>query len=263
MKNAITTTTLSDQAKVVFGIFAFAITALAETAFGSGTNTWNNAAAPGGNTPATAYDWSDPNNWNDKSYAPTAFGDGANLGSAATAPRFIRLPALGAFGLTLASWANNNHLLGDFVFGDDPAGTFRATSYVNANSILYGDFYLNSLKQEPYVGAFAIAGYFRSANENPLGRSQVKTDWGRTDELTMRMDLFADSSNPVRNAPILDSGTELANAGFLFVGPRGAPAQSGTWSQTAESTYLNVVSMDGVVAPGSIVTGGEYRPAHS
>ena len=116
MKNTVIATTLPCHTKAALGIFAFAIMAFAGIAFGSGTNTWNNAAAPGGNTPATAYDWSDPNNWTATSYAPTAFGDGADLGSAATAPRFIRLPALGTFGLTYAKWANNNHLLGDFVF---------------------------------------------------------------------------------------------------------------------------------------------------
>lgn len=223
----------------------------------AGTNTWDNAKAPGGNTPITAYDWSDPENWKDASYVPGTWGDGAILGNASPAPRFFRLPEL--MRVTRIEYGPGNYLLGDFYFGDSADAKFGARTSINGDTVIFGDFYTCSLALGPYIASFSIAGYFRDSN-TPVGdripRSQGNVSMGRTGDLTMRMDLWADSPDPVRAAPFQDAGFTLANAGFTFIGPRGAEAQDSAWNLTEGSTYVKF-SGDGNngVVPGMVVTG--------
>ena len=207
------------------------------------TNTWNNADAPGGNAPTNAYSWASADNWQNPT-VPQYLGDGALLGTPGTAPRFIRLPD--DIALTHVGWGAGNYLLGDMRFGEFSDGAFPARDAgLSSGTILFGDFYQTSTKKMPYIGAWAIAGYFKKAQRS----------YARTGDLTIRMDLWADSSSNVRKAPILDDGSGTANGSFAFYGPRGAPAQSGVFSQTAQSPYVKVVSMSGNVAPGSQIVG--------
>ena len=209
------------------------------TAIAGITNTWNNADAPGGNAPTNAYSWASADNWQNPT-VPQYLGDGALLGTPGTAPRFIWLPD--DIALTHVGWGAGNYLLGDMRFGEFSDGAFPARDAgLSSGTILFGDFYQTSTKKNPWIGEWAIAGYFKKAQRA----------CSRTGDLTIRMDLWADSSSNVRTAPILDDGFGTANGSFAFYGPRGAPAQSGVFSQTAQSPYVKVVSMSGNVVPGS------------
>lgn len=206
------------------------------------TNDWNQVAAPGGNTPDTAYAWSDAGNW-EVSAVPMARGDGARLGTSAK-PRFIRLP--GGLFLTHVDWGSGNFILGDVRFCESSDGQWpaRNESAMGSDTIHFGDLYLTSDKSMAYAGVWSVAGRFVQMGQR---------DWGRTGGLRIRMDLWADSSEPMRTPP-LESGQFLANGSFTFFGPRGAPAQTGTFDQTADSPYVKT-SDSAWFAAGAVVTG--------
>ena len=213
------------------------------------TKTWDNMAAPGGNTPREAYDWT--SYWTGGGY-PSSFGEGADFGGNVSYPRFIRIAD--GVALSYLKWGDGNHFLGDLIFGDTDDGT-SANHAVNSGSIIYGDFYNNSMAKPSYIGAFSIAGRFYAPATNPKGRAKTYSSWYRTGDLTIRMDLFAENTNPVRTPPMVDSGSQTANASFCFYGPRGCDALTGSCDQVENSPYLKLLTVSGSVAPGSVVSG--------
>ena len=226
----------------MIGVLAMAIAGVAH-AFT--TNTWTNAST--GNTPATAYDWSDPDNWSlgavpadlDALKFPTSGG-----------MRYIKMPST----VTVESIREGSDKI--FLIGD----TFNLLSggstrpYLGGGIWLYADLVVGSASLPaslvPYQSACFIAGRIISTHHDIVSASGTTAH---------HMDKYATSSNPVRtdDIDIASNHSIFPGSGSVtFYAPQGADACTGDWAQTAGSPYLSRVSGTAhPLAVGTIVSG--------
>ena len=208
----------------------------------AGTCTWINASS--GNTPATAYDWSDSANWKDG--AVPADGD------AVVFPQnggvyFVRMPdELKLGGMNVAG---NARLLGERLVITDLGLNTRAT--LQGGGVIYADIQMGQ------PGDVMTTHYL--ANINLAGRivadvSEVISAWSDT---LHRLDFYATTSDPLRTDDFqLTKSMHPGSGNVGIYAPEGAEACTGTWSQTAGSPYLQRVSATAhPIAVGTLVTG--------
>ena len=209
------------------------------------TNTWNNAST--GNTPATAYDWSDPDNWSlgavpgdlDAVKFPTSGG-----------MRYIKMPST----VTVESIRQGSDkivLVGD-TFNLLSDGSTRP--YLGGGIWLYADLVVGSASLPsslvPYQSACFIAGRIISPHHDVVSASGTTAH---------HMDKYATSPNPVRtdDIDIASNHSIFPGSGSVtFYAPQGADACTGDWAQTAGSPYLSRVSGTAhPLAVGTVVSG--------
>ena len=209
------------------------------------TNTWTNANS--GNTPATAYDWADPDNWSldaaPADYDTVKFPTSGGM-------RYIKMPSTVTVE-GVRQGTENIVLIGD-TFNLLSDGSTRPN--LGANVKLFADLIVGSetlpASLVPYQANCSIAGRIISAHHHVISSS------GTTSH---RMDWYATSSNPVRTDDI-DIASNLSlypgSGSVSFYAPQGADACTGGWAQTAGSPYLSRVSASAhALAVGTIVSG--------
>ncbi len=209
------------------------------------TNTWNNANS--GNTPATAYDWSDPDNWSlgtvPGDHDSVKFPTGGGM-------RYVKMPStVTVEGVRQGS--ANVVLIGDtFVLSSD--GSTRP--YLGNSVWLYADLVVGTASLPsslvPYQSTCSIAGRIISTHHDVVSASGTTVH---------RMDRYATSSNPVRTDDIdIPSSNSIhpGSGSVTFYAPQGADACTGDWAQTAGSPYLSRVSGTAhPLAVGTVVSG--------
>ena len=206
------------------------------------TCTWTLSSS--GNTPATAYDWTDAANWQD--------GRVPADGDAVVFPQnggvyFVRMPdELKIGSMTVAG---NARLLGERLVVTDLGANKRAT--LQGGGVIYADFQFGQpgdVMVTHYIGGINLAGRIVA------DVSEVISAWG--DELH-RLDLYATTSNPLRTDDFQLTKPMHPGSGNVGVyAPEGADACTGVWSQTAGSPYLQRVSATAhPIAVGTVVTG--------
>lgn len=229
-------------------------------------NTFKFTAA---NTPRSAYDWNTAANWTDGTLGvPDGWDAKAVFPVADTAPYFVT--------------ADTTPKVSDFKFnqrvyyiGDLDTGTHKTKSgsalfeghaslvngHLDDGSYIFGD--LTSTKRagsakQCYYGPFQLAGHFRPG---AFVDGTSSAAYAQVDMIVMRMDLFADDTNPVRTEPYHYNIRFIENGGFTLVGPRGADAHVSAWNLEAGSPYLQYAGegLHGVV-PGVTVTGAGIAP---
>lgn len=243
----------------MMGSLGAAVTAL--SGFGDVliTNTWDTAKCPGGNTPITAYDWSDTGNWTTAAGVPNAYNATAVIGKPTTAPRFIdlgtgvKISYLNAKG-TSAQANGGNYYLGDVRVG--------ATANSRAIMGTGGDYFFGNVYQTGYNGSFgyvngSIAGHFDGSLRDPETGYNRDSNWAiASGSLTIRCDWFADSADPDRPSPLNITGYSTSQGSFFFYGPKGADDQTSDWKLTDGSPYLQYAGEGAhTVVPGTHVTG--------
>lgn len=209
------------------------------------TNTWTNANS--GNTPATAYDWSDPDNWSldtaPADYDTVKFPTSGGM-------RYIKMPSTVTVEGVRQGHANIV-LIGDtFVLSSEGTTRPNLGSYIK----LFADLVVGSetlpSSQTPYQAYCSIAGRIIATHHN------VISSYGITEH---RMDWYATSSNPVRTDDIdvaSDHTLHPGSGNVAYYAPQGADACTGGWAQTAGSPYLSRVSAPAhALAVGTVVSG--------
>ena len=209
------------------------------------TNTWTNANS--GNTPATAYDWSDPDNWSldaaPADYDTVKFPTGGGM-------CYIKMPSVVTVeGVRQGS--ANIVLIGD-TFNLLSDGSVRP--YLGVNIKLFADLVVGAetlpSSLVPYQADCSIAGRIISTYHNVVSSSGTTIH---------RMDWYATSSNPVRTDDIDIASNHALHPGsgsVTFYAPQGADACTGGWAQTAGSPYLSRVSASAhALAVGTVVSG--------
>lgn len=208
------------------------------------------------NTPLTAYDWSSPALWQDEAKG-APFGWGAK----ATMPTELPLECFYTFpegGLKLSYLQiKRGHYLGDVYTSEFPDGTrdtFQMDSYLPAGADLYGNYHPTFRGTNPsYLSGVQVAGRIIPGFEAPA----TKVSFALTGLVQIRHDLFAESSDPVREGVVYGFAQyqHTMNGSLAIVGPKGAAALNQNWKQTAGSAFIQYSSNAHGVVPGMKVTG--------
>lgn len=231
----------------VFGVAAmgFGLSVWADV-----TNDW--VTAPG-NTPATAFAWTDGANWK----SGVAPGDREIVRfSSPAAPCYVALPD--ATYVQSLSGNGNVRLIGDRIY---LSRAVDSVEFAIIQSVrVYADVHYGTETdavpnpagkwRTPYFGDISCAGRVVSDRWN------VTPAWDTT---AHRLDWYATSSNPLRTDDIvLAEGVwyHPGSGNVSIYAPQGADACTGTWRQTAGSPYLERVSeTEHPIAVGTVVTG--------
>ena len=232
--------------KQVVAVVAMALVASAVQAVT--TNTWKTTCmAP--NTPATAYLWNDPSNW-DTEQVPAAhdaviFPQPSNI-------YYVRLPDAG---VTIGSFQNKtgdgNYMAlvgGRVILSTD--GSTRG-SFNFGSGWMFSDIEAGSSTDTmfPYISAVNLAGRAFGSYQNFTPAS----GW-----VSHRLDKFAFSSDPVRTEDIVISDARSHNPGSASVAvyaPPSAAACAGEWILEEGSPYATRSSATAhPLVPGTIVT---------
>lgn len=225
--------------------------ACAAEAFAVATNDW--AQSAGGNTPATAFAWTDGANW--KGGAAPGDREIVRFFSPA-APCYVALPD--ELCVQSLSGSENVRLIGDQLYLTRAVDSTEFAIMQNVR--VYADVHYgtdtdavlnpNGKYRTPYFGTISCAGRVISDRWN------VTPAWGTT---AHRLDWYATSANPLRTDDIVlaDGVKYHPGSGHVAIyAPQGADACTGTWRQTAGSPYLERVSADEhPIAVGTVVTG--------
>ncbi len=229
---------------------AIAAVCVAE-AFAVVTNDW--AQSAGGNTPATAYAWTDGANW--KGGAAPGDREIVRLFSPA-APCYVALPD--DLYVQSLSGSGNARLIGERIYLTRAVDSTEFA--IMQNCRVYADVYYGTdtdsvpnplgKTRVPYFGDISLAGRVIAENWN------ITPAWGTT---AHHLDWYATSSNPLRTDDIvLGEGVKYhpGNGNVAVYAPQGADACTGTWRQTAGSPYIECVSETAhPIAVGTIVAG--------
>ena len=218
-------------------------------AMGFGLSVWANATndwvtAPG-NTPATAYEWSDGQNWK----SGVAPGDREvirffSLGR----PLYVRLPDEVAISKLLGNY--NVVLLGERVVLSGASANDRATFQDSVR--IYADLLFGTERDStvPWFGGVNVAGRLIADKWN------VTPAWDWTNH---RLDWYATSANPRRTDDVQLAEGILYHPGsghVAFYAPQGSEGCTGTWRQTSGSPFLERVSETAhPISVGTVVTG--------
>lgn len=214
------------------------------------TNTWNATAAPGGNSPITAYDWSSAGNWTDGSGAPNGVNANAKFNTAASSWRFIAQPS----GLTLTMLSGSRNTKDVFL------GDLRLTAGDNSVAQLgaYSGFHFGGIT---LAGDGASSGdpcFYRAVIAGPV--TTDSTTFGSHGLaaliVTVRDDLWAPSASPVRSSVFASGVSAVTTIGdTLIYCPRSSEAISGNFDTTEGSPFLRTSGDTSALAVGSAVSG--------
>lgn len=215
-------------------------------------HTWDAAVAPGGNTPATAYNWFEKSNWTDKeSEVPNVYGTTMVVGKANPAPRFFNLGEgvkssyFNAINST-AQANGGNHFLGDVTLsGGSAYGNAKPVFGLSSGDLIYGTV---SVTGDASMSMGYVSGAF-------AGQFKPKAKWGLVGTLAVRCDLFADSAVADRTSPFNQDYYDITQGEFHLYGAKGAIEQESNWAISDGSAYLQYAG-DGAstVVPGMTVT---------
>lgn len=222
----------------------FAIAALfVADAFAVTTNDW--AQSSGGNSPATAFAWTDGANW--KSGAAPGDWEVVRFFSPER-PLYVRLPDEVA--IYKLSGNPNVVLLGERVVLSGASADGRAIfqNYIR----IYADLLFGTERDStvPWFGGVNVAGRLIADKWN------VTPAWDWTNH---RLDWYATSANPRRTDDVQLSEGILYHPGsghVAFYAPQGSEGCTGTWRQTSGSPFLERVSETAhPISVGTVVTG--------
>ena len=210
---------------------------------GNMTNTWNNLTA---NTPRTAHDWTEPDNWYNREIGiPNGVNAGVQFNVAHTDDVFIRLPndlTLGYY--VVYAGGNNLYLLGDTLSVESSARAVLS----GAKSVIYADMDVKTSDNRlGNSGNLHVAGdlSFSGTSPRPYFNS-----------VRHRFDLFAKQAGAQRSSHFTTTAPPQSLGGGYFVyAPRGAAEQTGSWNQTEGSPYLQLAGVAHDLAVGTLVTG--------
>ena len=225
----------------------------AGTAFAAETATWINNTA---NTPATAYDWNAPGNWEGGKVG----GAGYDVTITPSAKVYIKVPD---GGVTIhkmlggTSGANAVLIGGDItvVSVDNIRAEWSSSASVYSTIVLPA----SETYAQPYLsGSFSFCGQMQKYDGDAWNRPVIASGANK-----WRFDMFATGAGETRiDEAVIDGSFGQGSGSLMIYGPVGADAVSGTWRLVQGSAYATRVSATAhALAVGTSVTASGYLKA--
>ena len=219
------------------------------------TNTWKTTCmAP--NTPATAYLWNDPSNW-DTEQVPAAYDE--VVFEKPSCVYYVKLPDDPVIVSKFTNKTGDGHYMalvgGRIIYSSD--SSVRA-QFADGGGWVFSDIESASATDSsmPYISGVNLAGRAVATYQNFVPSS----GW-----VSHRLDKFAYSSNPLRTDDLVVSSSHYHNPGsgnVAVYAPQGADAVTADWALSEGSPYATrVASSAHALAAGTIVSCPGVLPA--
>lgn len=236
---------------VVLGLALCGITANAAVDPESVSWKWDAHSGQGASV-LDALDWFDSSNWNGDPVNSTMIK--ADLTGNPTSTRYIKIDRavdVASIVATAAGTILTNTAQKVVVVSDHDFRIYRDSSLKEPQPhgiMFYADF---STKGTVYPKSLILCGDFGTAEGAAKGLPLACGN-----PIEMRADLYAKSSDPVRENAFGFTSTTLNAGDLTLVAPRGSSeAVVGTWSQTKDSPYIVRTGAAHVLCAGTVVSG--------